>query len=273
VPVLPIDIKSNGADHLKVPESMPGPVAFTAAGFRQGIHISYIPGFTGQFEKESFAGINSQPAFRTGIITGNMKLVIQPVAPPGKIRTRDIDPGPDFPYTAQQLTVFFIRKGQIMLLHIIKVKKVSPVRMFKMQEAGSIQDTVAINRFSINPSGHMDHLPFVKDILGMIKISFDGAGMFFIQVKTKPVIVLGKRKFPGFINDGLKAGVIMCPGFMQSKIISIGHPEMDITAGIPLYIIAPLKIETAASVFLLLGIRKLGTDEPEKYQRQEFEHA
>ena len=59
VPVLPVDIKSNGADHLKVPESMPGPVAFTAAGFRQGIHISYIPGFAGQFEKESFAGINS----------------------------------------------------------------------------------------------------------------------------------------------------------------------------------------------------------------------
>jgi len=273
VPVLPIDIKSNGADHLKVPESMPGPVAFTAAGFRQGIHISYIPGFTGQFEKESFAGINSQPAFRTGIITGNMKLVIQPVAPPGKIRTGDIDPGSDFPYTAQQLTVFFIGISQIMLLHIIKVKKIGPVCMFKMKETGSIQYAVTICCLPVNLSGNMHCLSFVKDILGMIKIGFNSTGMFFIQVKTKPVIILRERKFPGLINDGLKPGVMMCPGLMQSKIISIGHPEMDITAGIPFCIIAPLKIESAASVFLLLGIRKLGTDEPEKYQRQEFEHA
>jgi len=142
-PVLPVDIKTNGADHLEVPESMPGPVAFAAAGFRQGIHISYITGFTGQFEEETFTWIDSQPTFSTGIITGNMKFVIQPVAPPGKISTGNINAGTGFPDTCYQRSRIGSGIGQQMLANVIYMQPVGAHGYFKMQKSGRVKHAVA----------------------------------------------------------------------------------------------------------------------------------
>lgn len=129
-----------------------------------------------------------------------------------------------------------------MLLHVVDVKPVGAIGVFKMKEFYRIKDTVCINLFAINSAGDSCLLAIGYNVFGMVEIQLNGPAVFLVDIKPDPVIVLRNGYIQWLFVYGIEIRPVGCFGFMHCKIGSIVHVDMNIASRIPLGIVTPLQV-------------------------------
>ena len=108
--------------------------------------------------------------------------------------------------------------------------KIGAVGMFKMYLFVG-KGCVCIKIIFADIAFGMYQLVVINNIFRMIEIDLNGTGMFFVEVKTNAVIVLGYGYLGRLFSNGTHISPVMCLCFVDGKVMinTIDHTiEMDI---------------------------------------------
>jgi hypothetical protein len=120
--------------------------------------------------------------------------------------------------------------------------EVSSIGMLKVHKISRANHGVSINIGIVYSAFHMSGLVIIHDILGMIKIEFNGPLPFLIKKIANAVNILRNGNLRQYV---FHVHMVMSFGILYGEIIAIalkGAGEFDIGAAEPALGIAPISI-------------------------------